>query len=166
MAFIFGLIHHRKPDTPPVALIVNLLKQRQITLSAIKWGIEHEPEALKAYEEHQHKTGHTVCPVGFHVSTSYPFLDASPDGGVYDPSNIGEPYEFAEVKRPFKHRDKTPQQACTDPHFCCALTSSREIHLKKRHPYYCQIQGQMAIGIHPWFDFIVYTSKGLTVEHV
>ena len=24
----------------------------------------------------------------------------------------------------------------------------------------------MAIGIRPWCDFIVYTSKGLTVEHV
>ena len=38
--------------------------------------------------------------------------------------------------------------------------------MKKRHPYYCQIQGQMAIGVHPWCDFIVYTSKGVTVERV
>lgn len=94
-ASVFGLIHHRKPDTPPDALVANLLEQRQVTSPAIKWGIEHESEALKAYEEHQHKTGYTeltVCPVGFHVSISHPFLGASPDGGVYDPSNVGEPY--------------------------------------------------------------------------
>lgn len=168
-ASVFGLIYRRKPDTAPDALVVNLLDQRQVTSPAIKWGIEHESEALKAYEEHQHRTGHTeltVCPVGFHVSISHPFLGASPDGGVYDPSKIGEPYGFAEVKCPFKHRDKTPQQACSDPDFCCVLTSSGEIRLKKRHPYYCQIQGQMAIGVRPWCDFIVYTSKGVSVERV
>ena len=98
-ASVFGLIHHRKPDTPPDSLVANILEQRQITSPAIKWGIEYEPEALKAYEEHQHKTGHTgltVCLVGFHVSTSHPFLGAFPDGGVYDPSTAGEPYGFAE----------------------------------------------------------------------
>ena len=124
-ASVFGLIHHRKPDTPPDALVANLLEQRQVTSPAIKWGIEHESEALKAYEEHQHKTGYTeltVCPVGFHVSISHPFLGASPDGGVYDPSNVGESYGFAEVKCQFKHRDSTPEQACSDPHFCCVLT--------------------------------------------
>ena len=91
-ASVFGLIYHRKPDTAPDVLVVNLLDQRQVTSPAIKWGIEHESEALKVYEEHQHRTGHTdltVCPVGFHVSISHPLLGASPDGGVYDPSNIG-----------------------------------------------------------------------------
>lgn len=168
-ASMFGLIYHRKPNTPPDSVVVNLLTQRQITSPAIQWGIEHESEALKAYEEHQHKTEHadlTVCPVGFHICTSHPFLGASPDGGVYDPSNISEPYGFAEVKCPFKHRDSTPKQACSDPHFCCVLTSGGEMQLKKSHPYYCQIQGQMAIGVRPWCDFIVYTPKGVSVERV
>ena len=132
-ASVFRLIHHRKPDTPPDALVVNLLEQRQVTSPEIKWGIEHESEALKAYEKHQHKTGHaelTVCSVGFHVSTSHPFLGASPDGGVYDTSNFGEPYGFAEVKCPLKHSNSTPEQACSDPHVCCVLTSSGEICLK------------------------------------
>ena len=66
-ASVFGLIYRRKPDTAPDVLVVNLLDQRQVTSPAIKWGIEHESEALKVYEEHQHRTGHTdltVCPVG------------------------------------------------------------------------------------------------------
>ena len=164
----FGLIYRRKPDTAPDALVANLLDQRQVTSPAIKWG-EHETKALKTYIQHQHRTGHTeltVCPVGFHVSISHPFLGASPDGGVYDPSTIGEPYGFAEVKCPFKHRDSTLQMACSDPHFCSELTSTGEIHLKRKHPYYYQIQGQMAIGDHPWCDFIVYTSTEVSVECV
>ena len=68
-ASVFLLIHHRKPDTPPDSLVANILEQRQITSPAIKWGIEHEPEALKAYEEHQHKWTHwtywTYCMSGW-----------------------------------------------------------------------------------------------------
>ena len=99
-ASVFGLIYHRKPDTTPDAVVVKLLDQQQITSPAIKWGIEHESEALKACEEHQHRTGHTelTCAAGFHVSISHPFLGASPDGGVYDPSNIGEPYGLRRSK--------------------------------------------------------------------
>lgn len=82
---------------------------------------------------------------------------------VYDPSNICKPYGFAELKCPVKHRDSTSEY---DPQLCCVLTSSGEINLKEHHPYYCQIQGQMAIGGRPWFDFIMYITKGSTVECV
>lgn len=51
---------------------------------------------------------------------------------MYQPSNIGETYGFAEVKYQFKHRDTTPER---DPQFCCVLTSSGVIHLKEHHPY-------------------------------
>ena len=37
---------------------------------------------------------------------------------------------------------------------------------EKQHPYYCQIQGQMAIGARPWCDFILYTPRGVSVERV
>ena len=78
---------------------MNLLDQRQVTSPAIKWGIELESEALKAF---------------LHVGVS-------PDGGVYDRSNIGEPYGFAEVKCPFKHCDRTPQQACQNSFTYCKV---------------------------------------------
>ena len=38
--------------------------------------------------------------------------------------------------------------------------------LKRSHPYYCQVQGQLAIGNRPWCDFIVYTQKGLSIDRV
>ena len=39
-------------------------------------------------------TGLTVTLCGFHVSKSHPFLGASSDGAVYDPSNTVQPFGF------------------------------------------------------------------------
>jgi len=70
--------------------------------------VKNEALAIQAYIQHQQCNGHdglTVCKVGFHVSRSHPFLGASPDGGVYDPS-CEQPYGFIEVKCPYsRHRD-------------------------------------------------------------
>ena len=33
--------------------------------------------------------------------------------------------------------------------------------LKENHPYYSQVQGQMAIGGRVWNDFIIYTNRGI-----
>ena len=38
--------------------------------------------------------------------------------------------------------------------------------LKHNHNYFCQVQDQMAIGERPWCDFVIYTSKGISVERI
>ena len=38
--------------------------------------------------------------------------------------------------------------------------------LKEDHPYYAQVQGQMAVTGARWLDFIVYTSKGIYVQRI
>ena len=35
--------------------------------------------------------------------------------------------------------------------------------LKRDHPYFSQVQGQMAVGERPWCDFVIYTTQGLSV---
>ena len=35
------------------------------------------------------------------VCKDYPFLGATPDGTVYDPSNLAHPFGFLEVKCPY-----------------------------------------------------------------
>ena len=51
--------------------------------------------------------------------------------------------------------------------FCCSLDSSgAKLLLKEGHPYYSQIQGQMAIGERPWCDFVIYTTKGISIERI
>ena len=168
----FGEIYHRRPETPPTALVVRLLQQRQVVSPAIQWGVQQEAVALQAYVDYQHDNGHTgltVCGVGFHVSISHPFLGASPDGGVYDPSCTGEPYGFLEIKCPYSHRNSTPEEACESSTFCCSLETvgdTKEIRLRTSHKYYCQVQGQMGVGSRPWCDFVVYTKKSISVQRI
>ena len=52
------------------------------------------------------------------------------------------------------------------PMFLCLLLSCLTLQLKRRHQYYVQVQGQMAITERKWCDFIVYTTKGISVERV
>lgn len=131
----FGEIFHRKIDTPPDALVMRLLNPSQFTSPATEWGIRHEAKAIQEYIQHQQHNGHdglTVCSVGFHVCRSHPFLGASPDGGVYDPSS-DQPYGFLEVKCPYSHRHDTPTEACADRGFYCILElTNNETALKLR----------------------------------
>jgi len=39
---------------------------------------------------------------------------------------------------------------------------TQQIKLSLNHPYYAQVQGQMAVG----HDFVIYTTKGINVEHI
>lgn len=45
-------------------------------------------------------------------------------------------------------------------------TGVSECKLKEDHPYYAQVQGQMAVTGARWCDFIVYTSKGIYIQRI
>ena len=108
-----------------------------------------------------------MSPVGFFISSSHPFLGATPDGAVFDPSSPEEPYGFLEVKCPYSQREKTPNEACNSPGFCCTYDPTlNQVSLRKNHSYYCQVQGQMGIGVRPWCDFIIFTNRGISVERI
>lgn len=169
----FGEIVHRRDDTPPDRLVLSILEPRSFSTPATQWGIQKESLAIQEYQKFQHKHGLdalTVGPCGFLISESHPYLGATPDGTVYDPSNIGQPFGFLEVKCPFSQRDSTPVQACASSNFCCDLVShadgSQRLRLRKENRYYAQVQGQMAVGGRPWCDFVVFTNKGISVERV
>ena len=38
--------------------------------------------------------------------------------------------------------------------------------LKESHPYYCQVQGQMAIGQRTWNDFVIFPTKRISIERI
>lgn len=49
----------------------------------------------------------------------------------------------------------------------CKINQTGEISLKQNHPYYFQIQGQLAITRRRWCDFVVWTlKKPLSVERI
>ena len=119
-ASMFGTILRRKPDTPPDNLVLRILQPKNFTSPATEWGKTQESVAMKSYVQYQHSNGHsslTVTPVGFHISLTHPYLGASPDGAVYDPSTEGEPFGFVEIKCPYTARNMTPVEACSLPSF-------------------------------------------------
>ena len=128
-----------------------------------------EATALDAYVKHQQIHGHpnlVTAATGVIISHSHPFLAASPDATVYDPSNVSEPYGFIEVKCPFKFQDETPTSAVSNNGFFLKQESDGQLVLKKSHVYFSQVQGQMGVGNRMWCDFVTYTKKGINVQRI
>ena len=44
--------------------------------------------------------------------------------------------------------------------------SDTECKLKRDHPYYAQVQGQLGFTGAKWCDFIVHTGKGIYIERI
>lgn len=118
--------------------------------------------------EHQQTCGHqglVAFRSGLVISETHPFLGASPDACVHDPL-WDEPFGLAEIKCPYSQRNRTPEQACTNKGFFCTLENGVSVKLKRNHPYYSQIQGQLAITQRKWCDFVIYTPKSLSIERI
>ena len=62
------------------------------------------------------------------------------------------------VKCPYSVRNKTPFEAAADSSFYCTIRSDGDLVLKKTHSYYSRER--------TWCDFVVYTSKGLSVQRI
>ena len=92
------------------------------------------------------KTPVAVLKSGFVVSKSCPVLGASPDAKVVD-CGCSLCFGLAEVKCPFH---VTPLEACSDPAFFMEKVSDTECKLKRDHPYYAQVQGQLGITRAKW----------------
>ena len=169
-ASYFGAVHRRRPTTPPHSLVMQIIQGHRFTSRATDWGIQNEAVALKKYCQLQQDSGHNglyCTKSGFVISEEYPFLGASPDAVVHDPTNLEEPFGVVEVKCPFSFRQFTPIDAAKSASFFCELSSSgSNLKLKHSHQYYCQVQGQMAITGRKWCDFVVYTEQGISVERI
>jgi hypothetical protein len=168
-ASMFGEVMRLKDSTRPDNLVLRIIQDKHFTSVATEWGRKNESLAIRKYQEHCLSNSHTdltVCPCGFFVSPKYPFLGATPDGAVYDPSSTHEPYGFLEVKCPYSQRDKTPREACSSSDYFCCHVVNGTVSLRKNHPYYSQVQGQMGIGMRPWCDFVIYTTKGISIERI
>lgn len=107
---------------------------------ATDWGNKNEPVALEMYV--QRSTGHDglyACSSGFMISEEHPFLGASPDAVVYDPTEV-VPFGLEEIKCPYSCRQVTPAEACLYPNFCCTLDANSKPTLQRKHIYYAQVQ--------------------------
>ncbi len=129
-------------------------------MKAIQWGIEHEKDAIKTYEE---ATGNDVKPCGLLVSPNG-FLGASPDGFVGD--NV-----VLEVKCPWRMRSsKLSDVVSTDKMFFIGKLDNpdndSQYYLKPDHAYYHQVQGQMYLSGRSECHFVVWSPEEATILHV
>ena len=168
----FSQILHQRRETPPDSLVLSILEPRTFTSPATKWGVENEPKAIEAYVKHQHKQGNTkltVGPCGFLVCEHYPFLGSTPDGTVYNSTNVQQPFGFLEVKCPYSHRDCTPVEACSFLDFAVKrsmILVMAQFLICGKNKYFAQVQGQMAIGERLWCNFVVFTNRDISIERI
>ena len=45
-------------------------------------------------------------------------------------------------------------------------STAQQVVFKRTHMYFAQVHGQIAIGNRPWCDFVIYTTKGVSVHRV
>ena len=135
-----------------------------LSSAALLWGRDHESQAREEYAQTLEK-GWSVRETGLRVSSAEGkgYMGASPDGLVcYD----GQVRGCVEIKCPYSARDKSVVDACSMPQFYCNKDENDKITLKRRHNYYYQIQGQLAILNLEWCDFVIWTNVDLHVERV
>ena len=92
---------HRKGSTSRFAL--KKLAQKPIDVIATRYGKQHEKSAIASYVSYHRTRGVmiNVQPCGLYVDPSLPWLAASPDGIVLDPTQCADKHKGClEVKCP------------------------------------------------------------------
>ena len=103
-----------------------------------------------------------VYPCEIFISCDHLFLGASTDSIVFgDGSAMG----LIEVKCPYKHREHTLEEACSDKAFHLNWEEGQP-RLKKTHDYYFQVTGQLGITGAAFCDFVTWTCNDMHVERI
>ena len=102
---------------------------------------------------------------GFFIVAKNFFLGCSSDGKVVVSASTDQ-FGLAEVKCPSSKFNVTPEEACSDPSFRLELVNGSARLTERNHEYYDQIQGELAQTGATWCDFIIYTSRGLSIESI
>ena len=148
----------------PVPLVSTLMGYNppNPSLAPLKYGREMEGKALLRYVSHQCEFGHvniTTKRVGLVISNAHVFLGASPDSFVScDCCGDG----IVEVKCPQSVSSKPTVHSAE----CLTTDEMGNVHLKRSHNYYAQVQGQLGVCNKPYCDFVVYSEFDIFVERI
>lgn len=164
---------NEKTTTVPASYVRAIIGESGcVQTRAMAWGVEHEAEAVRKYQEQQSAAlGHalSVQDCGLFIDAERPWLAASPDGIVTD-GRTGQWLRCLEVKCPFKHRASSVEAAARDDHrFCLEIIDQDgmpQLALKRTHPYFTQVQCQLAVTGLKMADFVVFTQRDLAVVSV
>ena len=143
---------HRKGSTS--CFVLKKLAQKPIDVIATRYGKQHEKSAIASYVNYHRARGImiNVQPCGLYVDPSLPWLAASPDGIVLDPTQCADKQKGClEVKCPISCEKSLMLDVCKKNALFC-LKENGEIQLFSAHSYYYQIQTEMHITRLPWCD--------------
>ncbi|XP_035992601.1 uncharacterized protein LOC118563079 [Fundulus heteroclitus] len=140
-------------ESAATALASRMIRGSTRQTAAMKRGLQMESEVLANYAE---MLKVNVLPVGFIVRPDTSYIDATPDGKVYDPSE-SPPFGLVEVK------SSTKNDVCQVAHL---KVQDGHAILRRSHAYYWQVQGQLAVTGLEWCDFVTDTLTTITVERV
>ncbi|XP_049274819.1 uncharacterized protein LOC119385854 [Rhipicephalus sanguineus] len=158
----FGTVVAREKWTPKG--LQNVTSDKDLSrVRAVQYGISNERQAVRRYEAALRTVLHDVqtfhC--GLVVSPTSPWLGASPDRIVWDPQENS--HGIIEVKCPYSMKDMDEP---TTEGSCLYKGTDNVFRLDRRHEYYYQLLGQMAICGLSWADFVVYSPQFLVVERI
>ena len=138
----------------------------------IRWGSENEDATRKCYIANRKACGEhmVVESTGLRLLPEKTYLGASSDGRVIY-TNIDTCYVGClEVKCPYSIEGNvtTPEEIEKKygNKFFMHRGDDMMLHLPKAHPYYAQIQGEMAILNVKWYNFVVFSNGSVIVDHI
>ena len=161
-ASVFRAATKTNIDRPSESLIKRICYPESYIFmtKATKYGCEHEDKARKTYTC-SYKDRHAdfdVANAGLFLNSKYPYLGASPDGKV---SCVCCGEGILEIKCPYNCiKAESLLEAADDDSFCLKLDgTSGCLLLKRDHPYYYQVQAQLALSEKQYCDFVLFKSE-------
>ena len=132
-------------------------------LQAIKWGREHEKDALRAFYSLE-ATKHVdfkLEKAGLFLDKARAYIGASPDALMYCKCH-GK--AVIEIKCPFNIKDAVIIDSFQKCEFLTKINDS--IILKSSHKYYTQLNSQMALAGTKIGYFVVWTKKDILIQQI
>ena len=121
------------------------------------YGTANEEASRLAYVAYMQQNGHPqlqVTTVGLVISEHSPWLAASPDGRVLDPSS-SPPDGLIELKNPSTAKDMTIKEASEKIKGFCIKSNQGQNALDTNHDYFYQVKCQLYRTQTAWCDFVI-----------
>jgi hypothetical protein len=145
----------QNPTTSPTKAISEILHYKtNFQTQKMRQGLEDECKILKLYED---KLGCKVHKVGFIISSTHPFLGASPDGEVFKRCLV-------EVKRIFPGEMSLTQAVCKRR--ICKMQCGNQLVLNEKHQYFYQVQQQLYCMEYEHSDLVISDLKDILIFSV
>ncbi|XP_067271626.1 uncharacterized protein [Pseudorasbora parva] len=133
--------------------LANRILQGTRQTAAMKRGLELEADAIWEYCQIK-RVNHYPC--GLVIHPDAPWLGASPDGLIFDPSEQCQ-FGLVEIKCP------NVKSYVDCPYL---KMKAGKLELKPTHAYYWQIQGQMLLTGMIWCDFVVSAEEDILIQRI